>query len=245
MEVLKTKDYSKLKFFEKNRSLKENHVEKLKASMKKSGFWASSPIEVNRDYEILDGQHRYLAAKEMGLELLYTVVDHDDTYMFRKNSLQRDWKPADYLRYWETSGKWEYVYFNDFMKAHDFLNISLTRQIVSCATGDFKEGRLIINDAKQERASKLISQIEEVANILGKSFGSAIVRALIQMMLNPLYSQRKMLIQAEKAPSSIKKARTYEGYLYQLEEMYNFSVPYKNRINFKLASSTFSQKLKC
>lgn len=70
--VQETKDHGKFSFMELNRNVNRNHVERLKESFKKEYLLA--PILVNEFYQIVDGQHRFTAAKEMGLPVRYVVA---------------------------------------------------------------------------------------------------------------------------------------------------------------------------
>ena len=60
--VLSTTDYAKFKTLQGNRDVNKLHVSRLKESFKTA--YLLSPIVVNQYYEIIDGQHRYEAAKE-------------------------------------------------------------------------------------------------------------------------------------------------------------------------------------
>lgn len=70
-----TKEYEKFTFLSTNRPVQRNHVNKLKKSLSEYGFLESQPITVTEDYKILDGQHRFIACKEMGIPIKYVKID--------------------------------------------------------------------------------------------------------------------------------------------------------------------------
>lgn len=70
-----TKNYDMFEFITANRSINRSHVNKLKKSLSEYGFLSSQPITVSNDMKIIDGQHRFIACKEMGIPINYQVVD--------------------------------------------------------------------------------------------------------------------------------------------------------------------------
>ena len=69
-----TKDYGKFTFLTANRPIHRGHVNKLKKSLTEYGFLDSQPITVTPDFRIIDGQHRFIACKEMGLPVKFVEV---------------------------------------------------------------------------------------------------------------------------------------------------------------------------
>lgn len=64
-----TSDYFRFKILDGNRDVLKSHVNKIKESMKKFG-WIGPGIIVNEKFEIIDGQTRFYAAKELGLPMI-------------------------------------------------------------------------------------------------------------------------------------------------------------------------------
>jgi len=56
------------------RNIERVRKNKLIESMKADGYWVSSPITVNQDFHVVDGQHRVLAALELGIEKVPAFV---------------------------------------------------------------------------------------------------------------------------------------------------------------------------
>ena len=56
--------------------MRKREYAELRESMQKHGFLESKPLEISRDYAILDGRHRYRIAKELGItEVPYIYAD--------------------------------------------------------------------------------------------------------------------------------------------------------------------------
>lgn len=111
-------DYEKFRMFNRvnkdvpnlNREVKPNKVKKLMESIKHIGFIGS--ILVHKEtYDktgllyILDGQHRYLALKNLGLEVPYEFVSGDiKTIVTEMNKNQTAWSLCDYIKSHAMSG---------------------------------------------------------------------------------------------------------------------------------------------
>ena len=106
--VQETKDYGKFSFMELNRNLSRNHVERLKASFNKAYLLA--PILVNEFYEIVDGQHRFTAAKEMGLPVRYVVANgYTIDHVKMLNHEGKNWNVMDHFMSYAKAGLPAYV----------------------------------------------------------------------------------------------------------------------------------------
>ena len=71
-----TKDYERFRMFSINRkNLHEPTIKKLMESMEKSGFVSTITVSKGKNtnkLDIYDGQHRFEAAKRLGIEVNYT-----------------------------------------------------------------------------------------------------------------------------------------------------------------------------
>jgi len=86
-----TTDYSLLKMNKFNRSVNKSHVNRLIESIKTNGLQV--PVIVNRENEIVDGQHRFLALKKLNYKIPYLISpnwnDNEDTV--QANNIVKDW----------------------------------------------------------------------------------------------------------------------------------------------------------
>lgn len=63
-KVYQTTNYDKFCFLEDNRAVKQSRVKKIKDSIDDVGY-LYQPVLVNEQYQIIDGQGRFNACKEM------------------------------------------------------------------------------------------------------------------------------------------------------------------------------------
>ena len=69
-----TNNYSKFSTLESsNRDANPQHVEKLKKSIQEIGL--ITPIQVDKDFVIVDGQHRFHALKSLGYPITYQSLE--------------------------------------------------------------------------------------------------------------------------------------------------------------------------
>lgn len=95
--IYETKEYSMFKYLNGNREIKKSNVDKIIDSIKENGY-IENPILVNNHLEIIDGQHRLQALKELNLPVHYMVVDgaglKECSVM---NAKATAWNTSDYL----------------------------------------------------------------------------------------------------------------------------------------------------
>ncbi|WP_143462792.1 ParB N-terminal domain-containing protein [Levilactobacillus enshiensis] len=103
--VYKTDKLSIFQLSEFNRTvfLKKEMVNQAKVGL-------ISPIIVNEDYVVIDGQHRLAAAKKAGVPIEYIIKPglnrHD---IVRMNTIQRPWGLKDYIEAYANQGKEQYI----------------------------------------------------------------------------------------------------------------------------------------
>ncbi len=120
MEILKTDDYKKFKLHLQNRQINYKKVQKLAESMKEKNLLPYYPIVVDKNFVILDGQHRYEAAKLAKVTISY-LISHDG-YDIKdvpeSNNFQSHWRLEDYINYWAKEGKQSYIKLLELSKKY-------------------------------------------------------------------------------------------------------------------------------
>ncbi len=101
-----TIDYDRFKFKEDNREINIGLVTRIVKSINEIGYDSSKPIKVNKDMEIIDGQHRFLACKQLGLPILYDISKNADDHrtLILLNANQEPWRTGDYVYSWAKTG---------------------------------------------------------------------------------------------------------------------------------------------
>lgn len=121
---MKTKNYSKFVFSKQNREIKPKTVLSIKESMKKFGFIPGRPVLITKEWIIIDGQHRFLAAKDLGIEVEFEILEGNYLdKMIQLNSTQSNWSLEDYVNSYASQNVDCYRRLLKFQEKYD-LNLS-------------------------------------------------------------------------------------------------------------------------
>lgn len=103
MKVLETTDYSKFKFLPQNRSISRASVDRFKEILPICNLLPINPILCDKDFNVIDGQHRLTACKELGIPVHYYIKNdakHSDIRDL--NSAGAHWTRKDFVHYYAT-----------------------------------------------------------------------------------------------------------------------------------------------
>ena len=100
MLIKSTKDYNRFKFHPLNRVPSMSHVSDLMKSIKKNNQLDINPIIVDFEGRIISGQHRFLAAKNLGVAIHYIEKDVDDEWIISANHNQRRTTQDDAINFY-------------------------------------------------------------------------------------------------------------------------------------------------
>lgn len=123
--IKESMEYDSFGYHAHNRPVNTNNkrFKKLKSSMKKYGWLDGFPMMVNEpagfgeDFIILDGQHRFEAAKQLGIPIKYVIEQQRDLDIAEINAPQEKWSISDYITAYVSQGNKHYAYINQ-MVAH-------------------------------------------------------------------------------------------------------------------------------
>lgn len=170
-------------------------------------------ILVDEKYElkIVDGQHRVLAARTLGIPY-YVRVDenYDPRKIISINNNRKNWTLVDWLNHHlfssDTENRRSYVIFNKLLNAHEFLTIGTLVAIFEKKTSSqggnkhFKSGRLHYGIANADDINKKIRRIADV-KVYAKYTpleqvtlnSQAFQYAMLGALANPKFNYKKFL----------------------------------------------------
>lgn len=97
-KYFETTDYSKFKKARGNRPVDAAHVAQLKRLIADKDLY--DPIRVNKNMEVIDGQHTLQARKELDLKVPYIIINSDDPLdVARLNTGRKNWSMEAYLNH--------------------------------------------------------------------------------------------------------------------------------------------------
>jgi len=169
----KTKNYSMFHFIDGNREINQSHVEYLMKEIKENNLLFAKPIDVDKNFGVIDGQHRLMAAKVLGVEVYYNRHDSlKKADMITLNRAQKNWGQKDYLNYYCAQGFPEYIKLREFSKKNEIgvdMAISICDQWRSIRAGKrFRNGEFQFNESY---TPELIQKAREIILMIKTKIG--------------------------------------------------------------------------
>lgn len=232
MKIQATKDYSQFKLKKGNRAVVQGVVKRLVKSIEKKNLLEANPLIVNKKMEVIDGQHRLMAAKELNIPIYYVVLDMaelEEVHLLNANV--RPWSAKNFLESYIMLGKKEYVEFKDFWTRYRF---PFSQTLCLLATGtfkkgvngvvhqQFKEGEFTIKD--MDEAIKLADIAESVLAYAHENVRSSakFYESLFKIYeKNPAYID-KMIEKLTGRNKKIYRVELQSDYLRQFEDILNY-----------------------
>lgn len=234
-EIKKTNKYDMFKFSKVNAPINYAHVDKIAASIKIKNMLHMRAIMVNEDMEIIDGQHRLLAAKKVGVDIYYQIDETlSDDDMAILNSNARIWGPGDFLHHFVSRGNENYKKLNNFLKVHDlklYDGLALLGKGGGGVAADLRAGTFQFPDPnKAIEAAEGAEKIKEILNYISDTSinrlpflnHKTVFRSLIPLVTHPDFDLKLMLRKIDMLlPKIIKKADT-QSYFEMFRDIYNW-----------------------
>lgn len=227
--VHETTDYKKFKLLIDNRQTARTHINKLKDAINKNPeIMKVQPILVNEKYEIIDGQHRFVAASELGLPIHYTQVYGLDISTARDmNVMQRRWGVDDYAYSYAKAGNVHYKAFNEYRREYPSMSASVLQTILAGQTndlyGDFRKGDFVVK-RDEEDTRWILEQLDTIKEVtmnempISKPFVVGFLTALSKEDFQPEEFMRNL----KRKPEQFHRTATVRDALRMLEDIHNF-----------------------
>jgi hypothetical protein len=182
-----TQDYSLFELA-KNRSINSKEVEKKRKSIEKIGL--QSPIIVNRSYEIVDGQHRFEALKQLNMPIdfliSYNWKKEEDTATI--NNTQKGWNTENWAEFRASQGNKQIKEALELAKNYSRLtdgkmSVTTALEMLSSAKGFgisklMKRGDYEYNHEMAQEIYQILNIISEYPNSLRNPYNQKMVRAM-------------------------------------------------------------------
>lgn len=184
-DVYKTNDLSIFKTIDGNRVPNLQHVRRLKSSILEHGM-KCNPILVNDKMEVIDGQHRLLAAKDADSFIYYIMVDgYSLGEVHTLNLNQKNWTKKDFMDGYANMGVESYIKLKRFCKQNKDFTFSDCISLCSNTTGIG-----YMSMAAKHRPDKKcnVNQVFEEGTWLGNNFDLAQENANKIRMIAPYYT---------------------------------------------------------
>jgi len=160
-QTFKGEPTTQFKFYKSNREINKRNLKNITNSIKIYG--QLHPILVTSDGYILDGQHRYLALKELGFEIWYTInTEKGKEVIEEMNNIHKHWSNVDRVMNQAEDG---------------FKDLALLVEQINIYNDNFKQNA--ITEAFSKQGTKVLKTCLELNKVTrGKSLQTKFVRAL-------------------------------------------------------------------
>jgi len=214
--IFRTTNFERYKFNSLQRVIKEKHVRNLIEKMRIHGYLANKAISVNERNEIIDGHHRYLAAKNLGIPMLVQVCKGmKEDSIIEANQDQVNWDKHDFTNTYAKKGNINYIELQNFMVKYP--KFKMTQSLI-----------LLMNEPN--------------AHPNKKTFQSGEFKALLCCEMRcKEFSFEEFIDKLSKFPDKLTPSITTKGYLEKFEEVYNYHRNKKHQIKLSHLSADFEK----
>lgn len=222
-----------------NRDISRNHVDRLKEMITKHGYFAGAPIIVDKDGLIIDGQHRYIACKELNIEPSI-IQDGSFDIVPILNSTQLSWSMRDYVKYYAAKAYEDYVILEQLCKAKNISpNVAyviitgksnersgLSRSSCSSTKSrhPIREGTFKIPDKSQKGLDKLERKVDAILAMVTKldlPKTERLILAITRLAQDKNFSFAIMENKINYQKARIYRCSTINEYMQMLANIYN------------------------
>ena len=249
MKVNITQDLTIFKFLKGNRPPNPQHIKRLAASIKRYGMLIN-PILVNENHEIIDGQHRYLAAKETSSPIYYIIVSgYQLEQVHTLNMNQKNWTAKEFLHGYANMDLKDYIILRDFWQKHNWLRLTDAIALCSNTTGsntqtlkinksgrvenrskDFKAGTWTVGDMQLAETNAL--KIKSIEPFFQDGYNdSRFIGTMLTLFNNEKFSHDTFIQKLKLQRTALTKCTNREQYKLLIEDIYNFKN--RNKVNLR------------
>jgi hypothetical protein len=236
-KIYVTEDYKLFKKIPTNRKLNASNYVKIVRSMNEEQL--VTPILVNENFEIIDGQHRYESCKELKLPVYFIIQEGYSTpQMKRANLVSANWKKDDFLNAHVNDGQESYITFSKLkrksgLNTHDMLKIiaKVQNKTLTSIGHAFEEGSLEINASDEKKINELLVSLEDF-NFFEEYKRTKFVSSFLELFFFDDYDHSQMKVKLAIRKEALEPQFTKQGYLKLLaNKIYSFGTS-KNNIYY-------------
>lgn len=239
--VYETTDYSKFRFIDGNREL--DHVKKVEKSIKSVGcLW--QPVLCNEKYEVIEGQHRFTACKNLGLPIIYIIQPGLGIREVQAlNMCSKNWTTKNHIHV-RSVGELENVSYRYLelligqfpkMPIETIVGATSLTGLSKASMSSIKDGNIECTAKQYELAQKILKDVSECAPYV-KGTRTCTKRAMVFVFHLLHYGNsdadldtlRKKL----KQYGERLNGRYMDECVQEIEDIYNYRTPVKQKKSF-------------
>lgn len=235
--VQQSTNYDQFVLMDTNRDQSRGHIETIKKAFEKVGnLTRVQPILVNEKYEIIDGQHRFVACKELDEPIFFTMVPGLGVSDAREmNTLHRGWTIADYARSYAIGGDINYQRYEqlreDFGYTHSIVMTYAMGYEQDGAFKRFRAGQFTLSPRQVEEAKERLQQLADIADNFKLAATIPFARALLNVHKIEGFDHARLVDKFNKYGTSlVVRQAGVPQYMRLLEDIYNHNQTESTRL---------------
>jgi hypothetical protein len=221
-----TKNYEQFKILSGNRRIVGATVKDKIKLLSTDNNLDVFPVVVNENFEVIDGQHRFLACKEMGIPVSY-VMKKGLTVKNAQiaNSSMKNWVIQDFIDSFVESGNSNYMRYDAFVKKYKIKNVEI-QYLLQTDTSTFsrkiKEGSFIFTEYDEIKSIDFLRVYLPIKSIFGR-INFVFTRVFTKLYIDKKIDFSRLLKKAAMVPESYIRLGTNWKETYRIiEDIYNF-----------------------
>lgn len=237
IKVFTTRDYGRFNRLKGNRDVANKRVAIIKESIEQVGY-ISNPIIVNEKMEIIDGQGRCEALRQLDLPIEYRVVSGLGIKECRAMNLKpTSWSISDFVKSYAEYGNENYIRFKAIADKYGMgysLVHSLCSDVIKSgrkSQDELRNGTLRFSEVTAERLDRLCEYLIEFNNIQKKVGGRSEVffGCIGWIAMQPGVDLERLKVSIMQQSNLISPCGKTEPTLKELSDIYNKGYAKKNR----------------
>lgn len=244
-KIYVTTDYSLFKPLLGNRNVTKARVNRAIESIQKYG-WLTEPILVNEDYEVIDGQGRLEALKELEMPVEFVIqYGAGRSECQALNLYQKNWTVSDYIESYIAEDNDNYIWLKEVIAQNRVLS---TNFILSALISDSKSagytgnwvnvvaaGGFVASAEKRRRMEEAFEYLKKFVGVqthLGGRRDVFYTALLFLYNLPEVDNARLLTTITNSVYDGMVSSGTVEGWLRQFESIYNKRLNRANKVDF-------------
>jgi len=232
IKIYFTREYGAFKSILGNRDLSQTKINRIIRDIDNGlDMLKFCPIIVDKDMNVIDGQHRLFVAKKIKSNIWYVIADKLDLIDIAKiNSNTEKWKAKDFLNCYIVQGLKDYEVLEDFVTRHKIsVGIGIKLLMSGCITSSrdvtvrvkpaFERGLFKVEH--MEYAERLLSVAERFS-----TFDKHLTRDFLNAIHNLLNAGKAniddLIRNFNHDSSALDRCGTTKDYMNALEVIYNW-----------------------
>ena len=234
-EIKTTKKYELFKKLKGNRAVTPARVSIIRDSIEKVGY-ITNPIIVNEDYEVIEGQGRLEALKELNMPVDYIVEEGAGIEeCMALNMRNTNWKTKDFIESYADRGNESYVRIKNLLEQYSYgVNVIATavKLIGKFDIKYVKNGELRVSAQEYEKAIERLEWLNRIAPYCKSTSGE--VASLLQTLIICREFENIDLARLESKVITLNQAMipyaSVPDCMQSLEEIYNRNLPATSKV---------------